>query len=266
MSTSTAPATPVAIDTTRPGIPFTRLVHVELRKMFDTRAGRWLMISIAILSVLAAAAVILVADDEFITYASFATAFGVPLGILLPVVAILSVTGEWSQRSGLVSFTLVPRRGSVINAKIVAAILVGIVSVVLAFGIGALGNLIGAGVKGLTPEWDVTVTQFGTILLANILGLLLGFTLGALFRNTPAAIVGYFVYSFVLPGLFALLAGFQDWFDSLRPWVDFNFSQSKLFDGSLSGEEWGQLATSGIIWFVIPLALGIWLIRRSEVK
>ena len=34
----------------RPGIPFTRLVKVELRKMFDTRAGRWLMISIAVLS------------------------------------------------------------------------------------------------------------------------------------------------------------------------------------------------------------------------
>jgi ABC-type transport system involved in multi-copper enzyme maturation permease subunit len=188
------------------------------------------------------------------------------LGILLPVVAILSVTGEWSQRSGLVSFTLVPRRGSVINAKIVAAVVVGVVSVLLAFGIGAIGNLAGAAANGLSPDWDVSVTQFGTILLANILGLLLGFTLGALFRNTPAAIVGYFVYSFVLPGILSVLAAFQDWFKDLQPWIDFNFSQSKLFDGNLTGEEWAQLGTSGIIWFVIPLALGIWLIRRSEVK
>lgn len=262
----TTTATPVTIDVTRPAIPFSRLVMVELRKMFDTRAGRWLMISIAVLSILAAVVVILVADDNFITYSSFATAFGVPLGILLPVVAILSVTGEWSQRSGLVSFTLVPRRDAVINAKIVAAILVGIVSVVLAFVIGALGNVLGAAINGLSPVWDVSVTQLFTILFANILGLLLGFTLGALFRNTPAAIVGYFVYSFVLPGLFAVLAAFQDWFKDLQPWVDFNFSQSKLFDGNLTGEEWGQLGTSGLIWFVIPLALGIWLIRRSEVK
>ncbi len=28
-------------------VPFTRLVHVELRKMLDTRAGRWLLIGIA---------------------------------------------------------------------------------------------------------------------------------------------------------------------------------------------------------------------------
>ena len=114
-------------------IPSTRLVTIELRKMFDTRAGRWLLISIAVLSVLAAVAVVLFADDNFIKYSSFATAFGVPLGILLPVVAILSVTGEWSQRSGLVTFTLTPRRGAIINAKIVAAIVVGVVSVLLAF-------------------------------------------------------------------------------------------------------------------------------------
>lgn len=257
---------PVTIDVNRPAIPFARLVKVELRKMFDTRAGRWLMISIAVLSVLAAAGVILFADDQFIRYSSFATAFGVPLGILLPIVAILSVTGEWSQRSGLVSFTLVPKRGSVINAKIVASILVGLVSVLLAFAIGALGNILGASINGLSTDWDVSVTQFGTIVFANILGLLLGFTLGALFRNTPAAIVGYFVYSFVLPTIFGVLAAFQDWFKDIQPWIDFNFSQSKLFDGSLSGEEWAQLGTSGLIWFVIPLALGIWLIRRSEVK
>ena len=42
----TRPA-PVARDRTRP-IPFTRIVGVELRKMFDTRSGFWLMVSIAI--------------------------------------------------------------------------------------------------------------------------------------------------------------------------------------------------------------------------
>ena len=256
----------VTIDTDRPAIPFTRLVSVELRKMFDTRAGRWLMISIVILSVIAAASVIAFAPDSAITYSSFATAFGVPLGILLPVVAILSVTGEWSQRSGLTTFTLVPHRGSIINAKVVAAILVGLVSVLVAFAIGALGNLLGAGINGLSPEWDVTVSQFFLIVLANVLGLLIGFTLGALFRNTPAAIVGYFVYSFVLPSIFGVLAAFQDWFKDLQPWIDFNFSQSKLFAGNLSGEEWAQLGVSGLIWFVIPLAAGVWLIRRSEVK
>ncbi len=264
MSATTTP--PTLIDVDRPAVPFGRLVQVEIRKMFDTRAGRWLMISIVALSVIAALSVILFAPDDVQTYEAFGTAFGVPLGILLPVVAILSVTGEWSQRSGLTTFTLVPHRGSVIAAKIAASVIVGVVSVALAFVVGAVGNVLGAAINGVDAVWNVEVSQFFTILLTNILGLLLGFTLGALFRNTPAAIVGYFVYGFVLPTIFGILAAFQDWFEDLQPWIDFNYAQTPLFDGKVSGEEWAQLGTSGLIWFVVPLVLGIWLIRRSEVK
>ena len=53
-------ATAIAIDTNRPGVPMSRLVKVELRKMFDTRSGFWLMMSIAIVSTIATIAVILV--------------------------------------------------------------------------------------------------------------------------------------------------------------------------------------------------------------
>jgi ABC-type transport system involved in multi-copper enzyme maturation permease subunit len=259
-------ATTVDIDTNRPGIPFSRLLKVELRKMFDTRAGRWLLISIAVLSVVAAALVIAFAPDDIITYSTFSSAFGVPLGVLLPVVAILAVTGEWSQRGGLTTFTLVPHRASVIWAKALAAVVVGVAALLLAFAVGALGNVLGAAINGVDMVWDVTVAQFLTILLANVLGLLLGFTLGALFRNTPAAIVGYFVYSLVLPGLLQLLAALQDWFADIQPWVDFNSAQAPLFDGNIDGEQWAQLATSGLLWFVLPLAAGVALIMRAEVK
>jgi ABC-type transport system involved in multi-copper enzyme maturation permease subunit len=259
-------ATTIEIDTTGPTTPFTRLLLVELRKMFDTRAGRWLMISIAALAIIATASVIAFAPDSAITFGTFATAFGIPLNILLPVAAILLVTGEWSQRSGLVTFTLVPHRAAVIWAKAVAAILVGIVSIAFAFGVGALGNVIGAAINGVDLEWNVSVMQFFTITLSSILALLLGFTLGALFRNTAAAIVGYFVYGFVLPTIFGILAAFQDWFKDLQPWIDFNFAQTPLFEGKLDGEQWAQLGTSGLIWFVLPLALGVSLIMRSEVK
>ena len=43
------------------GIPLTRLIGVELRKMFDTRSGFWLIASIVIMSVLATAAIIVFA-------------------------------------------------------------------------------------------------------------------------------------------------------------------------------------------------------------
>jgi len=79
------------------------------------------MASIAIAAVLATGAVVLFASDADLTYSSFAAAIGVPMTIILPVIAILSVTGEWSQRSGLTTFTLVPHRGRVIFAKAVVS-------------------------------------------------------------------------------------------------------------------------------------------------
>lgn len=260
-------ATVEKIDTGRPGVPLGRLIKVELRKMFDTRSGFWLMASIAILAAVATIAVIVFAPDDVISYGSFGTAVGVPMAILLPIVAILSVTGEWSQRTGLITFTLVPHRGQVILAKLIASVLVGVVSMILAFAIGAVGNIVGAAINGVDTDWDTTFTQMVLIVLANVLGLLIGFMLGVLIRNTPGAIVGYFVYSFVLPGIFGALAAFVDWFKDLQPWVDFGFSQTPLFEGdNPTGEQWAQLGTSGLIWLVIPLAIGVWAVLRSEVK
>src|SRR5690349_5246313 len=112
-------------------IPFSRLTSVELRKMFDTRSGFWLMVSIVALSVIATGAVIAFGSDADLTYNSFGAAVGIPMTIVLPVLAALSVTSEWSQRSGLSTFTLVPHRGRVIGAKAVATVLVGVVSMLV---------------------------------------------------------------------------------------------------------------------------------------
>jgi ABC-2 type transport system permease protein len=260
---STAIAT---IDTTKPSVPLSRIVKVELRKMFDTRSGFWLMASILILGALATIAVIIFAPDRNLTYGSFGTAIGVPFAILLPVVAILSVTGEWSQRTGLITFTLLPHRGQVILAKAIAAIFVAIASMIFSFAIGAVGNVIGATLNGVDTVWDVPFTQMLTIVLANIFGLLVGFMLGVLIRNSAGAIVAYFVYSFVIPGIFGFLAATQDWFEKIQPWIDFNDAQTPLFDKGVTAEQWAQIGTSSIIWFILPMAFGIWAVLRSEVK
>jgi hypothetical protein len=225
-----------------------------------------MMASIAIAAVLATAAVILWAPDDELTYSTFATAIGFPMAVILPMIAILSVTSEWSQRSGLTTFTLIPHRGRVIRAKAVSAVLVGVASMLLASAIGALGNLVGTAIAGTDLVWNVSATDLAYIVLANVLGLLVGFMLGVLIRNSPGAIVAYFVYSFVLPTLSALLAANQQWFRDLQPWVDFNFAQGALFNGSLTGEQWANLGVAGLIWLVLPMAAGLVLLMRSEVK
>lgn len=247
-------------------IPLARLAKVELRKMFDTRSGFWLMASIAILAVLATGATIIFAPDDALTYEVFATAIGFPMAVILPIIAILSVTGEWSQRNGLTTFTLVPSRGRVIWAKALVAVGVALASMVVATVVGAGGNLLGSTVNGLDPVWDVSLAALGQIYLANVLGLLIGFMLGVVIRASAPAIVGYFVYSALLPTVLGMLAAFQDWFADLQPWVDFNYAQTALFDEGMTGENWAQLALTGLFWLVLPIAYGVRRVLRTEVK
>ena len=271
-TTVTDPAVSDAVarrERTRPAsarIPLTRLVAVELRKMFDTRSGFWLMASIVIASVLATAAIIVFAPDDEQTYDNFAAAIGIPMTVILPIIGILAVTSEWSQRSGLTTFTLVPHRGRVLGAKFLGAVLVGVVAMLVALVVGALGTLVSSVITGLDPVWNVSAGEFSLIVLGSVLGMLFGFMLGVLLRNSAGAIVAYFVYSLVLPPLVELLAANASWFADVRPWVDYNTARTMLFDGSMTSEQWQQLAVSGTLWFLLPLAIGLVLVRRAEVK
>jgi hypothetical protein len=252
--------------TARP-VPTTRLVKVELRKMFNTRSGFWMLISIGVLSVIATGAVIIFAPDHAITYESFATAIGLPMSVILPMIAILAVTSEWSQRSGLTTFTLVPSRGRVIGTKAIATFLVGLGSMAVAFAVGAVGNLAGSALAGVDTVWDVSLSTAPQIVLGNLVGMAIGFTLGVVVRASAAAIVGYFVVSLVLPGILELLALVRDRFLDLQPWIDWNYTQVELFAGATNtGEEWAMLGSTTMIWIVIPLVAGLLFLRRSEVK
>ena len=270
MTTTTVDHAPVATTARRESaiepIGFRTILGVELRKMFDTRSGFWLLVSIGVTALLATGAVVAFASDSALTYDNFAAAIGVPMTILLPVVAILSVTGEWSQRAGLTTFTLVPGRQRVIRAKLVGTVLVGLGSMAVALAVGALGNVGGTAIAGVDPVWNLSLANIGYIVGADLIGMLFGFMLGVVLRNSAAAIVGYFVYNFVISTLSMLLAVNQDWFAKAQPWVDFNFNQNKMYDGGFTGQDWAQLAVTGTVWLLIPLALGLWRLGRAEVK
>jgi ABC-2 type transport system permease protein len=249
-------------------IPLTRITAVELRKMFDTRSGFWLIASIGITSLLAAGGVILWAADGDLTYSTFATAIRFPVVIILPLIAILAVTSEWSQRTGLTTFTLIPHRSRIITAKAISSVTIAIAAMVLAFAVGALGNLLGAAIRGSALVWDVNVTQCLYYVLGMVLSLLTGFALGVLFRASTGAIVAYFVLTFLIPTVFGLLANTQQWFHTLQPWVDIQFAQAGLFvfAHALTGQEWAHIAVTGVTWLLIPLLVGLRLVMRSEVK
>jgi ABC-2 type transport system permease protein len=249
-------------------IPLTRLVRVELRKMLDTRSGFWLIASIGITAVLATVGVVLFADGEDLTYSTFATAIRFPVVVILPLIAILAVTSEWTQRTGLTTFTLVPHRQRVITAKAISSVIIAVAAMALTFAVGALGNVLGAAVKGRPPVWDVSLTQCLYYVLGMVLSLLVGFMLGVLIRASTGALVAYFVYTFLVPTAFGLLADNQQWFKDIQAWIDMQFAQSGLFifQTTLTGQQWAQIAVSALIWLVAPLLLGLRLAVRSEVK
>lgn len=247
-------------------VPLPRLVGVELRKSFDTRSGRWLLAGLGLAALLTTGAIIAWAPAEQLTYRQFTLAIGVPMTIILPIIAVLSVTSEWSQRSGLATFTLVPHRGRVLLAKAIAVVLVTVPATGAAFGVGALGNLTGAALADVATTWDQAAVDVVHFALGQTLLLLVGFVLGALIRNSSGAIVVYMIYGFVAPGLLAFLALNQTWFADARPWLDPTFNQDALLRGDLAGDQWPHLVVTSVVWLVVPLVYAVVNVLRSEVK
>ena len=125
----------------------------------------------------------------------------------------------------------------------------------------------GSAVAGVDTVWDISLTMAPQMVLFNLIGMAIGFTLGVVLRNSAAAIVAYFVVSLVLPGILALLAQVRPWFADLQPWIDWNFTQVVLFEnGTDTVREWAMLASTTGIWIALPLVIGLLFLRRSEVK
>jgi ABC-type transport system involved in multi-copper enzyme maturation permease subunit len=173
---------------------------------------------------------------------------------------ILLVTSEWTQRTALVSFTLMPVRGRVLVAKVLAALIAGLAAILLAIGIASLATVLG----GSDDAWaHIGADDFGKFALLQGTGVLQGLAFGLLFLNSAAAIVTYFV----VPIAFSIVAELWGPLQDAAPWVDLGTSQTPLFMGeNLSGQEWAQLATGTLIWVVLPFVLGLVRVLRAEVK
>jgi ABC-2 type transport system permease protein len=255
------------ISQTRP-VPFARLVKVELRKMVDTRAGFWLLVATGIITalVMIIQVAVAVSQDLGLSYRSFSTGANIPMGIFLPVLGIMSVTSEWGQRTALTTFTLTPNRGRLIAAKFANTLILAVIAVVIGLALGAVANAAFGALSGTDAVWNLNLADAAGFGLLHVLGLATGFAFGALVLNTAGAIVLYFVYSFVLSTLFEVGANLIGWFGDLRPWIDFSYAQTPLIEGSVSGEQWAQLGVSSLVWFVLPLAIGLRRVLRAEVK
>jgi len=241
-------------------VPSTRLVTVEMRKMLDTRAGLWLIIAIVAITALITVIFFFAAPDDERTFLNYIGIMATPQGFLLPVMGILLITQEWTQRTGMVTFTLEPHRGKVIGAKVAAALVFGLIAVALACAIAALATA----VSGAPGAWEnIGIDDFAKFTLLQVTGVLQGLAFGLIFLNSAAAIVTYFV----LPIAFSIVASLWGALEDIAPWVDLGTSQTPLFEGrNLTGEEWWQIVTGTVIWVVLPFLAGLVRVLRAEVK
>lgn len=244
------------------GIPFHRLVHLELRKMVDTRAGLWMLLAMGLVSVLVETAVLIWGTDADRTFGGLLGPTVLPLILLLPVLGILAATQEWSQRTGLVTFTLEPRRGRVVGAKLLGGLALGLVVVAVAFAAAAVGQLVALATTDVTADWSVPAGVVGGVVLGLCMYVAQGMAFGFLLRNTPLAIVG----AFILPTIWSLVGGLVAAVAKVAPWLDLNQVTDPLFSGAMRGADWGHLATGAGLWIVLPLVVGTWQIRRMEIK
>ncbi|WP_018656575.1 ABC transporter permease [Actinomadura flavalba] len=259
MSTLTAPRAAVTEAPPAPGLA--RLTEVELRKMTDTRSGRWLLALVAVTAVVMMPVMIFAAPPEERTFANMVSAAQLGGALLLPVVGILSVTSEWSQRTALTTFALVPNRHRVLVAKLLAGALLGTAFTVVSLGVAALGRAV-AGLLGRTGGgWTIPPQVLaGTVFLA-IVGVVSGLAFGALLTNAPLAIT----LSFVLPVVLTTLTETVRRLREPLGWIDVTRALAPLETTGVTAGEWARAATSLAVWVALPLAAGFYRLARREI-
>ncbi len=247
----------VAVGAADLGIPFSRLLRVEWGKATDTRAARWLLAMVAVSTVGLMLVPMLAPASNDQTYTGYLGYAAIGLGVLLPIVSILTLTSEWSQRTVLTTFTQESRRTRVITAKVAVSLLLAAGAV----GFGALVTALALGVVAASGrELDANLSG-GVILgflLFVLLNVLTGVAFGALLHNSAAAIVLYFA----LPITFALLGRVLK---SSAEWIDSSITFNWILTAQWSGHT-PQILVSVVVWVALPLVAGLIRTVRREIN
>jgi ABC-2 type transport system permease protein len=259
MSTTTLTA-PIPTDTAgvhaRPGLG--RLVAVELRKILDTRAGFWLQVATVALTALVVIVRLAVGHATDHTFASVLDVGLKPAAVLLPIAGILLVTSEWSQRTGIITFALVPVRSRVLGAKLIASVVLAVVTLAISVAVVAAGVLVASpGNEGMWSDAGTLIAQSAVYLTG---GMVTGVAFGmVLLASTPAIVA-----LFALPIVWTAVASLS-FFAGAAPWLDTRLALGPMPQEVLSTTQWAHAGTALALWMLLPLLIGTWRITRREV-
>ncbi|WP_129664110.1 ABC transporter permease [Phytoactinopolyspora endophytica] len=252
-----------SVRTDRPAPPsLARLAGVELRKMTNTRAGMALLVIVLLSEVGLMIGLMVAGDAEDLSLSGFFQIAQLGVGILLPVLGILAVTSEWSQRTALTTFALEPRRQMVVAAKTAAAAVLVAGVLVTCVSLAALANVVAPLVTDASGSWSLGGNVLGFAALFQLINVLVGIAFGLVFLSSPLAIVLYFV----LPTLWSILTGLSSALEGPAQWLDLASTTEPLLEEAMNSKDWAQLGTSVAVWLALPFALGLARVMRSEMK
>ena len=259
MSTTTL-AAPIRVNHSgvhaRPGLA--RLVAVELRKMLNTRAGFWLQVATVAITVVAVIARAVTGDAADHTFAGVLDVGLQPAAVLLPVTGILLVTSEWSQRTGMITFALVPVRSRVVGAKLIAGLTFALGMVATSVAVAAGGVLVAS--AGVAGAWADAAPLIGQSAVYLTTGMIVGVAFGMVVLASTPAITALFA----LPIAWTIVASLS-FFADVAPWLDTRLALDPLPAEVLDATQWAHAGTALALWMLLPLLIGAWRITRREV-
>jgi ABC-2 type transport system permease protein len=232
-----------------------RLTAVELRKMTDTRAGFWLQLVVVGLTLALVVAFSIFAETKDLTFENMLLITVQPAGFLLPVIGILLVSSEWSQRTALITFTLVPKRWRVLLAKLLAAVVLALAAMIISVPVAALATAI----SGAT--WDLHGEIVWQLVVFLTTAIVMGVAFGAAILASAPAIVCYFA----LPISWSIVGSLKP-FRGVADWLDGGQTLAPLTDHVMSSGEWQRALATLALWMVLPALIGAARIIRGEVR
>ena len=241
----------------RPGIG--RLVSVELRKMVNTRSGFWVPITVGGLTLLVSIIAAANHGGNDGTFRHVLHAASIPGAYLLPVMGVLLVCSEWSQRTTLTTFTLVPNRWRVLGAKLGASIIVSTIALLTCVLLAVVTASVFGHAPGGTGTLPLTIILQAWLFLAS--GMVMGLAFGAAVLVSAPAIVVYLLLPLIWNGLVNNIS-------SLAPiarWLDSGTTLGPLTNQNLDPTQWAHAAATFGLWIGVPLVVGLTRIGRGDI-
>ncbi|AZS42724.1 hypothetical protein BWL13_00262 [Microbacterium oleivorans] len=238
---------------------FARSLRAELRNVRTTRGTRWALGLTASLWVIVGAGVALIAvllDATTVSVGAALLGMGSAVTIFIPILAIFIMAADWQSRDVLTTYVLEPRRHIVFFAKVLAAVIVCATLVLAAALLAVVFTAVLALVSGAAITWNADAETIAVLLWSAAVGTVSGIAYGAATQRVAIAIVFSLVQGFVIDPLLTLVPhGVGNW-----------FRLSAIADAGSSGGAIGPALTAGVLWLVVPLAVGFVRNQRADVQ